>query len=273
MQGTPMLTDNGKNILSKSIANKVPIILSSIALGDGISSNIPITEMINIVLKKEIENYSYDNGQAYVRSTFTNENLSEGFYVREIGIYAVDPDNESELLFSYISSGDNEADYFSPGTGTVILKEIIELATGFSGSQDIHLTIDSSTAMVTVDEFNNKVGEINQVVAEKANKKDIPTSLPANGGNADTVGGKQASEFANVTHTHDDRYYNESEIDLKLGAKANSSHTHTKGQITDFPATLPASGGNADTVDGVHISVVTALPSSRDASTLYLVKG
>ncbi|HAB61765.1 MAG TPA: hypothetical protein DCE48_13905, partial [Lachnospiraceae bacterium] len=163
MQGTPMLTDNGKNILSKSIANKVPIILSSMALGDGISSNIPITEMINIVLKKEIENYSYDNGQAYVRSTFTNENLSEGFYIREIGIYAVDPDNESELLFAYISSGDNEADYFSPGTGKVILKEIIELATGFSGSQDIYLTIDSSTAMVTVDEFNNKVSEINQV--------------------------------------------------------------------------------------------------------------
>ena len=176
MQGTPMLTENGKNILSKSIASKVPIILSSMALGDGISSDMPITDMINIVLKKEIENYSYDNGQAYVRSTFTNENLTEGFYIREIGIYAVDPDDESEFLFAYTNAQDGDADYFSPGTGKVILKEIIEVATGFSGSQDIHLTIDSSTAMVTIDEFNNKINEINQVVTEKANKTDIITT-------------------------------------------------------------------------------------------------
>ena len=29
-------------------------------------------------------------------------------------------------------------------------------------------------------------------------------------------------------------------------------HTHSKADITDFPASLPASGGNADTVDGKH---------------------
>ena len=43
------------------------------------------------------------------------------------------------------------------------------------------------------------------------------------------------------THTHDDRY-------------AALSHTHTKSQITDFPTSLPANGGNADTVDNYHSS-------------------
>lgn len=33
-----------------------------------------------------------------------------------------------------------------------------------------------------------------------------------------------------------------------------SNHTHTKANITDFPTTLPANGGNADTVDGKHAS-------------------
>lgn len=33
-----------------------------------------------------------------------------------------------------------------------------------------------------------------------------------------------------------------------------SSHTHTKSQISDFPSSLPANGGNADTVDGKHAS-------------------
>lgn len=46
---------------------------------------------------------------------------------------------------------------------------------------------------------------------------------------------------SNTGHTHDDRYYTESEINTKLDAKANSSHTHTKAQITDFPTSMPAS--------------------------------
>ena len=41
-------------------------------------------------------------------------------------------------------------------------------------------------------------------------------------------------------------------INTALSGKANSSHTHSKSDITDFPASLPANGGNADTVDGLH---------------------
>ena len=49
------------------------------------------------------------------------------------------------------------------------------------------------------------------------------------------------STYAPSSHTHDDRYYTESEMNAKLNAKANSSHTHTKAQITDFPTSMPAS--------------------------------
>ncbi|QEH69908.1 hypothetical protein QTL86_02715 [Cellulosilyticum sp. ST5] len=40
----------------------------------------------------------------------------------------------------------------------------------------------------------------------------------------------------------------------KPSAFPPSTHTHTKSQITDFPTSLPANGGNADTVDGKHAS-------------------
>lgn len=82
-------------------------------------------------------------------------------------------------------------------------------------------------------------------------KPTIPTSLPANGGNSDTVDGKHANEFASVadvtalqtlvgdtsvsaqiatqisskadvSHTHDDRYYTESEVDNKLSEKVDA---------------------------------------------------
>ena len=42
--------------------------------------------------------------------------------------------------------------------------------------------------------------------------------------------------------------YSKSETDSLLGGKANSSHTHTKSQITDFPslATVATSGSYSD---------------------------
>lgn len=70
---------------------------------------------------------------------------------------------------------------------------------------------------------------------------DTATSVPWNG-----ITGKP-STYTPSSHTHDDRYYTESEIDSKLSGKANSSHTHTKSQITDFPTSMPANGGIADT--------------------------
>ena len=37
---------------------------------------------------------------------------------------------------------------------------------------------------------------------------------------------------ANTNHTHDDRYYTETEINNLLNGKANASHTHDAAQIT-----------------------------------------
>lgn len=39
-------------------------------------------------------------------------------------------------------------------------------------------------------------------------------------------------------------------IKAAIDEKANSSHTHVKTDILDFPESLPANGGNADTVNG-----------------------
>ena len=47
---------------------------------------------------------------------------------------------------------------------------------------------------------------------------------------------------SNTGHTHDDRYYTESEINTKLNGKANSSHTHGNGDITSLDASKITSG-------------------------------
>lgn len=78
---------------------------------------------------------------------------------------------------------------------------------------------------------------------------------------------------SNTSHTHDDRYYTESEINTKLDAKANSSHTHTKAQITDFPTSMRASDvpawAKAASKPSYTINEVSGnLPASRISGTI-----
>ena len=62
-------------------------------------------------------------------------------------------------------------------------------------SIDVVFTVDGKTA----------AKELQDIKAQISN---FPTSLPANGGNADTVDGKHASDFASSTHNHDNLYAN-----------------------------------------------------------------
>ena len=48
--------------------------------------------------------------------------------------------------------------------------------------------------------------------------------------------------YAAAGHTHDDRYYTESEVDSRLGGKANSSHTHDDRYYTESEVNSMLSG-------------------------------
>jgi len=48
-----------------------------------------------------------------------------------------------------------------------------------------------------------------------------------------------------------------------------NDHEHTKSDITDFPSSLPADGGNADTVGGKTIWAGEEESRGTDANTIY----
>ena len=73
--------------------------------------------------------------------------------------------------------------------------------------------------------------------------KKVPWSEIENSvGNASSLGGKTADDFAPAVHTH------------------------TAADITDFPESLPANGGNADTVGGTSVVTTSALGLHKMAS-------
>ena len=82
-------------------------------------------------------------------------------------------------------------------------------------------------------------------------------SLSANQGKVlkGLLDGKAAS-----SHTHDDRYYTESEMNTKLNGKANSSHTHNY-------AGSGSAGGTANSVNGLTFAAQTTDPGAGSALT------
>lgn len=86
------------------------------------------------------------------------------------------------------------------------------------------------------------------------------------------------STFTPSSHTHDNRYYTESEVDSKLSGKANSSHNHTISQITDIAnasvksATSATTAASAQSVEWNNVknkpSTYTPSSHSHDNSTI-----
>lgn len=50
-----------------------------------------------------------------------------------------------------------------------------------------------------------------------------------------------------------------------------SGHTHKTSDITDFPSSLPANGGNADTLDGKHADEFAAASDVAQKSQVQII--
>ena len=125
-------------------------------------------------------------------------------------------------------------------------------------------------------DLNNKISDLNTEISDLEGRisslaNDIGAMDTAILANTEAISGKAdknhthtKSEITDFDHTHDDRYYTESEIDTKLSGKADKSHTHTKSEITDFPTSLPANGGTAD-----YANAPTGFRKSKNDQSLW----
>ena len=102
-----------------------------------------------------------------------------------------------------------------------------------------------------IDGLDSKISDLEKRISSNENdaaamNAEISANTEAISGKADKIHTHTKSDITDFDHTHDDRYYTESEIDTKLSGKSDTGHTHTKSEITDFPTSLPANGGTAD---------------------------
>ena len=112
------LTNAGRNILAKALLGKTLRFTRAWA-GDGyLPDDVDVREMTQIIKphrEMEIAEMSIPPhiGTAKITVVLTNKELTTGFFFREIGLFAEDPDTGEEFLYGYCNSGDT-ADYM-PG--------------------------------------------------------------------------------------------------------------------------------------------------------------
>ncbi|SKA84952.1 hypothetical protein SAMN02745166_01077 [Prosthecobacter debontii] len=76
---------------------------------------------------------------------------------------------------------------------------------------------------------------------------------------------------ADASHNHDDRYYTESEIDTALAGKANASHTHSISNVTGLQTALDAKLAASDVLDEDNMASNSATnPPSQQSVKAYV---
>ncbi|MGG3504746.1 tail fiber protein [Paenibacillus lautus] len=152
--GAKGLTNKGRVLQAKAQAG-VQLKYTKYVLGDAQLGGQSIATLTGVISPKKTVDVTRlkmtPPNQATVGFVLSNQDVTTGFYFRELGLYAMDPD-EGEILYWYANAGDT-ADYIPPtNTGDVISKTI-DMLVYVGTASNVTLTIDQNLAYVTHDEL------------------------------------------------------------------------------------------------------------------------
>lgn len=181
-----IVTNKGNALLAKGLTG-IPIEFSKIALGDGNLGAIDPKELNDIISKRVESAVSSINleveGIASVSAAFSNEALEVGFYYRECGLFAIDPD-EGEILYSYGNAAEY-AEYIAPTGSSTLIEKVIKLVLTMGDA--VNAIVELSSDVVATREYVNQ--EFNMITPEFILDKIKTVDGSGSGLDADTVKG------------------------------------------------------------------------------------
>ena len=148
-----VITKGGQELLAKVVAGKTKVAFTKIAVSENVLSGdlASLTGIGTIKQSAAVASVVKQNGSnVKVSASFSNKDLVDGYYVRNIGLYATDPD-VGEILYS-VSVADEStatADWMPPFSGIGLSSLLIDLVTAVSNASSVEVIVDP-TAMATV---------------------------------------------------------------------------------------------------------------------------
>ena len=169
----PRFTDEGKALQAKAQAGTA-LKFTKMQLGDGELGSQAIaamTGLVNPLITVGISGVKAGNNYATVKSNFSNSGLTTGFYWREIGVFAADPekpnDRNSDILYCYANAG-SLAEYI-PAAGSEIVEKIISIPCIIGDAENVSAEVASEiyATKEELEEHTNNKNNPHGVTAEK----------------------------------------------------------------------------------------------------------
>lgn len=196
-------TTKGRALMAKALSGTT-LNFTRIKMGSGTITNqtvAALTDLITPEVSLNITKATRTDTFYTVRGAFSNEALATGFYWREIGVFATDPD-EGEILYAY-SNNASGAEYIS-AAGSTLVEKMISVPIIVGNASTVTATIDSGLVYITPSELASAISAHSVDTGAhsgKANKIAAPVTgniitQTADGDLADS--GKKISDFGSA---------------------------------------------------------------------------
>lgn len=153
-----VLTNAGLDMIAESQAGQ-NLIFTKLKIGDGLlgegESISALTALKSPKLDIPIQGFlNQGNGQVRLRFLVDNSGVpaNQGFFMREVGIYAKIGESGTEKLYAYTNGG-NKVDWI-PDKNTPIDAQIFDIFVLIGNASNVTVVIDGSVTYATVDDLN-----------------------------------------------------------------------------------------------------------------------
>ena len=152
-----ILTNKGRSLQAKVEGGLCQLALTKLKTGDGtLAPGQTLEALTDLVSPKQnigISAIVVDEDQpgvVYVKGILSNAELTTGYLVKELGLFATDPD-DGEVL--YAVTVDSNPDYLQDNTSATVITEALKLAIAVSNTSDVVATLDPE-GLLTVEDMD-----------------------------------------------------------------------------------------------------------------------
>lgn len=223
------ITVQGLNVIAKLVAGST-LQFTRIAVGDGAMPSdktpLTVTDLTNKLFDVDINSVENNgNGSATVTGIFSNADRETGFFYRELGLYAKDPDTQAEFLYCYGNAG-ADAEWISPSGASSVIEKEVKIVTLIGNAETVTAEIKSGiyatkeeveAALALKADLDAMAEDGGRVLASQM-RFDADQTLYVDAAAADGGDGSEAKPFKTIQAAINARYKGAAVIYIRIKA-------------------------------------------------------
>ena len=168
------LTNAGRNLIVKALEGKQLKFTKGVVGSAYLPDGAVIATLENVFSPMRNMDIGYisvpgEIGVAKLTLEMSNKDLTTGFFIREIGVFALDPDTGFEVLYSYANFGDSA--HFMPGQDSDIpIWYRLQIKTVIDQAKNVTAILADNPLAVSYVELGESTDELYKYIQRKNNE-------------------------------------------------------------------------------------------------------